>query len=281
MEIKKYIGEIWKKFAKAKEKKKHGFEESKLEFLKKEMKKQYEKKDVLQNRKKKLREYLDKAGIEVKSERISKIFFNLAIAVNLIISAYLIYFYSTSLGITWGKVFTSMILLWIFVFVFILFLLWVMFYVIIDLKVFKRKIEIEDVLPDFLQLAASNIKAGMTVDKALWYAVRPRFGVLAKEIESVAKETMSGNDMKESLVKFSSKYDSVVLKRAVYMLIEGIDAGGEIGDLLDKIADNIKEQKIMVKEIGASVTTYTIFISFASIGAAPVLYSLSKALIVS
>ena len=134
-------------------------------------------------------------------------------------------------------------------------------------------------LPDFLQLTSANIRAGMTIEKALWYAVRPRFGVLAREIETVAKDTMGGKDLKDALKTFSEKYDSDVLKKSVALLTEGIEAGGEIGSLLNKIALNIQESKVMRKEMAANVTTYVIFISFATIAAAPFLFALSAQLI--
>jgi len=210
---------------------------------------------------------------------VSKKLFNICVFINLIISAFLIYHFSTTFGITWPTILLSIAALWIFVFIMLLFVLWVLFYLVIDLKIFKRKIGIEDVLPDYLQLTASNIKAGMTIDRALWYAVRPRFGVLAKEIEIVAKETMGGEDLKAALQKFADKYGSVLLKRSISLLIEGIEAGGEIGDLLNKIALNIQETKIMKREMAANVTTYVIFITFAAIAAAPVLFALSGTLI--
>ena len=130
-------------------------------------------------------------------------------------------------------------------------------------------------LPDFLQLTSSNISAGMSIDRALWFAVRPRFGVLAKEIETVAKETMSGLDLRIALEKMCERYDSIVLRRSINMLNEGIAAGGEIGDLLNKIATNIQDQKSMIKEMAANVTTYIIFITFSAIVAAPFLFALS------
>jgi len=55
----------------------------------------------------------------------------------------------------------------------------------------------------------------MTIDRALWYAVRPRFGVLANEIEIVAKETMRGQDLKIALQNFADKYDSILLKNKI------------------------------------------------------------------
>jgi archaellum biogenesis protein FlaJ (TadC family) len=102
---------------------------------------------------------------------------------------------------------------------------------------------------------------------------------LAKEIETVAKETMSGADLKTALERFASRYDSAILKRAISMLNEGVQAGGEIGELLNRIALDIQEQKTMLKEMSANVTTYVIFISFATVVAAPILFALAGILI--
>ncbi len=42
-----------------------------------------------------------------------------------------------------------------------------------------------------------------------------------------------------------------------------MESGGEIGELLNKIAINIQETRIRKKEMAASVMTYAIFIGFA------------------
>ncbi|MBI2658505.1 type II secretion system F family protein [Candidatus Woesearchaeota archaeon] len=253
--------------------------ERRIEFFKKKYRKAQQKKEIRQERKQKIRDYIERAGLDISPQKLSKTFFNTAVLINLAISGYLIYYFSVTYGITWGTVFASMIVLWIFIFIILIFTLWAMFYLAVDLKIFRRKVDIEEVLPDFLQLTASNINAGMTIDRALWYAIRPRFGVLAKEIEMVAKETMSGTDLKVALEKFAARYDSLVLKRSISMLNEGVEAGGKIGDLLNKIALNIQEQRSMLKEMSANVTTYVIFISFSTIVAAPFLFAMSGVLI--
>ncbi|MBI2208840.1 type II secretion system F family protein [Candidatus Woesearchaeota archaeon] len=259
--------------------KKKGEERKGIEYLKEEIRKQEKKLAIAQDRRKKLSFYLEKAGLGLDPRWLSKNIFNLCVFINLVISAFLIYHFSVTFGITWTTILLSIVTIWVLAFVLMLFLLWILFYVIVDLKIFKRRVDIEDVLPDYLQLTASNIKSGMTIDRALWYAVRPRFGVLAKEIETVAKDTMKGEDLKEALQKFADKYESVLLKRSISLLIEGLDAGGEMGDLLNKIALNIQENRIMRREMAANVTTYVIFISFASVAAAPVLFALSGILI--
>ena len=229
-------------------------------------------------RKKQLRLYLNKAGFDIRSDELIKKIFNIGIFINLGLSAVLLYIFAKNV-VPWATVAITIFFLWVLIFIAIIISEWIIFYTLIDLKIYQRKLEIEEVLPDFLQLTSSNIKAGMPIDKALWYAVRPRFGVLAKEIEFVAKETMGGENFQDALRNFGQKYDSIILRRSINMLIEGIEAGGEIGDLLTKIADNIQEHQIMLKEISASVTTYSIFITFSAIVAAPFLFALSGALI--
>jgi len=250
-----------------------------FEYLKRKEKNQQEKKALIQERKQQLRFYLEKAGMDIDPSELSKKIFNINVFINLTISAALIYHFFTTSGITWTTIFVSLASLWVLVFFVLLYVLWALFYLAVDLKIYRRRLDLEDVLPDYLLLTASNIKAGMTIDRALWYAVRPKFGVLAKEIEIVAKETMRGEDLKTALQKFADKYDSILLKRTISLLIEGTEAGGEIGGMLNKIAINIQENKIMKKEMAANVTTYVIFIAFATVLAAPVLFALSGVLI--
>jgi Flp pilus assembly protein TadB len=227
-----------------------------------------------------LKPYMERAGFHgIEVAKLNKYFFNAGIAVNLILSAYLLYYFSTNFGYDIPRVLFVIVLVWTFLFIFLLFIIWLLFHFVLDLRIFQRKIMIEEVLPDFLELVSANIRAGMPVDRSLWFAVRPRFGVLAKEIEIVAKETMSGEDLEHALEKFAAKYDSLVLKRSINLLVEGIRAGGEIGDLLNKISINIKETQLLKKEMSANVTTYVIFIGFATMLAAPALFGLSYQLL--
>ncbi|MBS3119895.1 type II secretion system F family protein [Candidatus Woesearchaeota archaeon] len=157
--------------------------------------------------------------------------------------------------------------------------LWLAFLGYLEYRIYTRTKAIENSLPDYLQLAAANIRAGMPVDQALWSAVRPKFGILAKEMETVAKDVLAGHDLNTALVELAGKYNSPMLYRAIHILIEGIEAGGEVGDLLTKIAIDIQEIQLMKKEMAASMTTYTIFITFSTIIAAPLLFALSGQLL--
>lgn len=226
-----------------------------------------------------LKYYLDRAGLSVDQARVKKSIFNICIGINILLSFYLIYRFGVILHYPVIYVTVVIAVLWLLAFFLMLFVLWLLFHVVLDLRILHRKVTIETVLPDYLQLTSANIRAGIPIDQALWLAVRPRFGILAKEIESVAKHTMTGTELEVALQDFANKYDSVILKRSINLLIEGMRAGGEVGDLLNKIAQNIHEGQLLKKEVAASVTTYIIFIVIAAVVGAPLLFGLSTQLL--
>ncbi|MFH0870550.1 MAG: type II secretion system F family protein [archaeon] len=225
-----------------------------------------------------LQENLEKAGLDSDAKDVVRKILRLNIMLCAAISVILLimgFAFSKPLG----GVLLFIIGFWLSISFLLFALMWAGYLFYIDMRVYQRTKAVELVFPDFLQLASSNISAGMPIDRSLWYAVRPNFGVLAKEIEIVAKNTMAGDDLADALRGFARKYDSKVIMRSVNLILEGLAAGGEMADLLSKIALDIEENRILKKEMAASVTTYVIFITFATIIAAPVLFALSTQLL--
>lgn len=223
-------------------------------------------------------EHIEKAGYEITPFDVEYFVNRISIFVAALFSLYLfINGIISGMGV-FKVVLNSFLLFFVSFFLMVIFLHFA-FRIFVDLKKFRRKLMIEEVLPEFFQLASANIRAGMPIDRALWFAVRPKFGVLAKEIEVVAKKTFGGGKLDEALVEFARKYDSVVVMRSVYLLNESMKAGGNLGDLLDKLSENIQSMKTLKKEMAANVTTYAIFITFAAIIAAPLLFGLSGQLL--
>ena len=73
--------------------------------------------------------------------------------------------------------------------------------------------------------------------------------------------------------------NSKALKRSVDLLVEGIQRGGNIANLLDGLSDDIRQTKILKKEVQAFVMMYAIFIFFAAGIGAPLLYGISSFLV--
>ncbi len=156
---------------------------------------------------------------------------------------------------------------------------YLLLYLFLLLKIDAREREIEKNLPDFLQLASANIRAGMTIDQALWFAIREQYGILAKEMKQVAKENFSGTPLTEAFSKLKDKYRSKILKRAMVLIIEGLNSGGKMAEILERVAWDIQKTFTMRKEVSANVKMYEMFIMFAVIIGAPALFGLSHYLL--
>lgn len=258
--------------------------------IKQELKKEEPKEPELPKRKRiprrrrTLRQLLDLAGMEEEPQALVKRLFMLAVFITLgltglsmVVEFVIDHSLRTAAGLLEYAGF--LLALWTIGFLGVCIFIGIAFAVYLDLRINSRRKQIEAVLPDYLQLAAANLSAGMTIDRALWHAVRPRFGVLANEIEDVAKKTMTGYELERALQDFGEKYDSTVLRRSLNLIIEGIHSGGRLADILNKIAINIQENAILQKEMAANVTTYVIFISFATIVASPFLFALANQLL--
>jgi len=137
----------------------------------------------------------------------------------------------------------------------------------------------DDILPDALRLISANIRSGFTPDRALLLSARPEFGPLEKQIIKTAKLTFSGEPLEDALQTMPKKINSNALKRSVDLLVEGMQRGGNIASLLDGLSDNIRQTKILKREVQAFVMMYAIFIFFAAGIGAPLLYGISSFLV--
>lgn len=142
-----------------------------------------------------------------------------------------------------------------------------------------RRRELETMLPDFLQLSAANVRAGLPIEQALWRAATPEFGILSKEVQNAMKRTFSGESISDSLTYLSKRFNSKYLQRTTSVLKFGIASGGEIGEILERTAADLRKMHIMYKEASASMLMYVIFIAFAALVGAPFLFAISYKLI--
>jgi len=148
-------------------------------------------------------------------------------------------------------------------------------YTYLDVRIFNRTKKLEAVLQEFLRYVSENLRGGMAFEKALWDAIRPKFGILADEIRLAAKKVMTGQDVEEALNEFTDKYHSPMLKRSFSLIIEGIKGGANIADLIERIEKNLRETKHLKDEISVANTTFVIFISGISMLITPALFGLS------
>lgn len=135
---------------------------------------------------------------------------------------------------------------------------------------------VESILPDALQLIASNMKSGLTAERALLLSARKEFGPLEKELREAAKRIIAGQPLHEALLVVNKRIKSVSLERTLWLISEGMKSGGQIADLLMQISDDLRQEQSLHKEIEADISIYIILIFAASAFGAPLLFGISS-----
>lgn len=155
----------------------------------------------------------------------------------------------------------------------------IFFYFKISLKASSRIKQMEKIFPDVISLMASNLRAGITIDRAFLLSARPEFKPLDQEILKTGKEIATGKDIIYALQKMDKRIDSEKISKVINLITSGLKAGGNISDLLEQTSKNMKEKEIIEKKAASSILMYTIFIFFAIGVGAPVLFGLSSILV--
>ncbi len=140
---------------------------------------------------------------------------------------------------------------------------------------------VENILPDALQLVSSNIKAGLTTERALFMSARPEFKYLSVELKAASKRIIAGQGLADALTQLPAKIKSLILKRTMWLIVQGIKSGAQLADLLNNLSADLREDNELRHEIHANVSLYVLMIFFAAAIGAPALLGLSTIIVES
>lgn len=152
-------------------------------------------------------------------------------------------------------------------------------YVMLEYLIDKRKSMMEAMLPDYFQIASANLRSGIALDRAMLLAARPEFKFFTDDIRDMSRRIFGGETLENALRGVGVKYRSYQLSHAIRMMTEALRYGGAMADLLEQISKDIRNQEMMQKEVAGQLFMYSIFIAFAGLIAAPVLYGLTGQMI--
>ncbi len=153
--------------------------------------------------------------------------------------------------------------------------LFIIIYLRLYFRIADRTNAMERVLPDFLLLTASNMRAGMSPFAAFISAARPEFGDLYEEVNLSSGKASGTASLAESLQVVQTHFDSPVLKRAIMLFVKGIRSGGHLVRLLNSSADEIRRIQDLRAELTTATRSYTIFLGFIVVLVMPFLLSVS------
>jgi len=134
---------------------------------------------------------------------------------------------------------------------------------------------VEAILPDFLLLVASNVRAGMTPFAAFRSSARKEFGALGEEIRIATSKSLGTESFNEALSRLSKRIASEPLKETVSFFAQSLKSGGKIAKLLETTAQDLRQTQALKKEFLASTRMYVMFVVFVVVIATPVLLSVS------
>ncbi|MCX8175144.1 MAG: type II secretion system F family protein [Candidatus Micrarchaeota archaeon] len=143
----------------------------------------------------------------------------------------------------------------------------------------SRASKVEEVLPDFLALVASNIRAGLTPDKALLISAREEFGPLSDAIVKAGKSSITGMPLDQVMMGMTERIRSSVFEKTITMIVEGLHSGGDMAELLEKTALDIRKFRAVRREVNSIILNYQLFIVAAITFGAPLLYGVSTFLV--
>ncbi len=143
----------------------------------------------------------------------------------------------------------------------------------------KRAARVEEVLPDFLELMASNIRSGLTPDKALLISAREEFGALSDAVYKAGTKSITGIPLDEVMLGISDSIKSDVLGKTMRLVVEGLRSGGDLPELLSKTALDLRKFRSVRSEINSIILSYVLFITAAIALGAPLLYGISSFLV--
>jgi Flp pilus assembly protein TadB len=148
-------------------------------------------------------------------------------------------------------------------------------YLSLYFSIADRTATLEKVLPDFLLLTASNMRAGMSPFPAFLQAAKPEFGALYDEVILAMAKAGGATSLVDALAEISVYFDSGMLQRITLLFGKGLRSGGQLAKLLRSSADEIRRIQDLRDELSTATRSYTIFLGFIVVIVMPFLLSVS------
>jgi len=124
----------------------------------------------------------------------------------------------------------------------------------------KRKAGIQKALPEFLDMVASTVTAGLALNSALGYAVDAVTGPLSEEIREALSEIRLGRARADALKAVGERTNHPALRNALRVMTQAERLGANIAKMLNDLADDARHQRLMlVEEIAAKLPVKMVF----------------------
>lgn len=131
---------------------------------------------------------------------------------------------------------------------------------------------IEDNFSDALKQMAETLKAGDTYESALREIVQSEYGRLSEEMEISLRRLEEGENINVALNGLSERIDSKLVKRTIVILLDSIRTGASLANILEDIADDVREIHRIKRSRKANTTMQFMFMLAAGGFIAPMIF---------
>jgi len=134
----------------------------------------------------------------------------------------------------------------------------------------KRQKEIELKFLEFIRNLVESVKSGISIPKSILHVSNEDYGALNPYIKKLANQIEWGIPIHKAFNIFANDTENDVIKRSIAIIIEAEESGGNIGDVLDSVANSVVNVKKMKEERRSSafsqiIQGYIVFFVFITI----------------
>ncbi|MBI5884752.1 type II secretion system F family protein [archaeon] len=139
--------------------------------------------------------------------------------------------------------------------------------------------KIEDAFPDALKQIADTLRAGGTYEFAIREVSTAGYGPLSEEMDNVLRSLEEGQSFQQAMENFSDRIESTIVKRTITIINQAMRAGAGLADVLDDVADDVKEMNMIERERKAKTMMQVMFIVMAGAIVAPAIFGMVNQII--
>lgn len=140
------------------------------------------------------------------------------------------------------------------------------------IKSLERIEKIEENLPDALKQMADTLKAGGTIEFALREVAMAEYGPLQKELMNILRKLEEGENFSTAITSLSNNVKSITVRRTVTIINESIKAGAGLAEILEEIAEDVREAHKIARERKTRTLLQVIFMFVAGAIVAPIIF---------
>lgn len=124
----------------------------------------------------------------------------------------------------------------------------------------SRKDQVQRALPDFLDMIASTVQAGLAINAALAYAIDAAPGALGDEIKEALSEIRLGRSRADALKAAADRLNQEEFTTTVAAITQAERLGSNVGNILSELADDTRSHRILrVEEHAATLPVKMVF----------------------